>query len=92
MSDPETILGTTDLGGHTIRTAHIDGTEFVSMQDFCVYLQGMLVKIVDLTTRQQEQMTHINLSLDVLYDTLSEQHPELRQALLRMMQQRARPV
>jgi hypothetical protein len=92
MSTDDPNIRIHDLGGHAVRVARIGETDFVAVQDFCTYLQGLVGKIVELTTRQQEQMTTVTTSLDVLYDVLAETYPDLQRELLRQMQRRSRLV
>lgn len=86
MDERPHAIRTQDLNGHPVRTVRIDGTDFVSMEDFCGYLQGLVGKIVELTQRQGEHLTAVTGALDVLCEVLGEKHPELRQALMRAAQ------
>ena len=83
MEDPQTTVTVQDLNGHNVRTVRIDETDFVAMQDFCVYLQQMVGKIVELSHRQRDHISFMSTTLDAVCDVLSEKHPELREELLK---------
>ncbi|HEX9844294.1 MAG TPA: hypothetical protein VGC20_16160 [bacterium] len=92
MSETEASIHVEELDGHAIRTTQIDGTEFVAVQDFCAAIQGLVNRVVEVTRRQQDQLAAMNVTIDVLYDVLSTNHPELEEELLKVAQQRRRPA
>jgi hypothetical protein len=92
MSEESPTISTTQLNGHTVRTVRIADTEFVSLQDFCTYLQRLVSRIGDLSHWQAEHLTRMNETLDVLCDVLARRDPELREALHQAAQRRAHPA
>jgi hypothetical protein len=75
-----------------VRTARIGKTDFVAVQDFCTYLQELVGKIVELSRRQQDQLSTMGMTVDILCDVIGEQHPQLRDELLQAARRRARLV
>lgn len=90
MSDPTAEIVTRYLNGNSVRTVRVDDTDYVSVQDFCSYLQGLMGKIVELTTRQQNHLTNVSTTLDTVCEVLSRKDPELREALLEAAERRNR--
>jgi hypothetical protein len=92
MNEETTTTESVQLNGYRLRTAQIGSTEYVAVKDFCGYLQGMITKLSELTRRQQEQMSTMSTTLDILCDVLGAQFPDLDQELLKAAQFRRRPV
>lgn len=92
MHDERPSIELTQLNGHSVRTTRIDNTDFVAVQDFCTYLQDLVGKIVELSRRQQDELTSVGLTVDVLCDVIGEEHPQLRYELLQAARRRARPA
>lgn len=92
MSDRTPEIITQSLNGFEVRTTRIENTDYVSMQDFCLYLQGLIGKIVELTQRQQEHITSLNTSLEVVCEVLARKHPDLERALLEAAERRTHLV
>lgn len=92
MSENAPRIATRRLNGYAMRTARIDDTEFVAVEDFCGYVQGLVGKIAELSRRQQEQMNAMGATLDAVCEVLGEQDPDLRREVLAAAQRTARLV
>lgn len=93
MSDSRPVITKQDVRGHSMRMVRLENIDFVSMQDFCNYLQQLVSKIVELSARQQAHITFMSSTLDVVCDVLGEKDADLRRELLRAVaDQRARLV
>jgi hypothetical protein len=92
MSDERPSIECMQISGYSMRTTRIDDTEYVAVQDFCAYLQGLVGKIVELTRRQQEHLSTLGTTVDILVDVIGEQHPQLREQLLQAARRRAQLV
>lgn len=84
MNEQVASIGWLDLGGENLRTVRIGGSEYVTVGDVSSYLHSFSARLQDLIARQQDQLTTVCTSLEVLVDVLSDQHPELASELLRI--------
>jgi hypothetical protein len=87
---PEPVLNY--IHGHPVRSTRIEGTDYVAMNDFADYIRALVEKIVSLSNRQQEHISVMSTTLDVMLDVLSEKYPEIKRELMQIADRRIRPV